>query len=717
MTKTIKKRNGDIVDFDIQKILHAAQQAYDSVNQEMTENVRNKILEHKYRDAGTVEEVNNSLQTILYHWAPQKVYNSFILYRAKREAARRAIHGLDVEVGGVSDGTNIEAINENSNKDARLNSTQRDLSAGTYSRGFARRNLMPADVMEWHDKGFLHFHDLDYALVKSMLNCCLVNIYDMLWNGTVVNGKMIERPHSIQTAANVATQVVLQIANNQYGGCSMNLADLAPWVDVTRLSCIEETIQDLHEAGMIDTDPEKVMKIAERKVIKAINTAMQTIQYQINTFSSLNGQSPFVSLFLWVDPGASEQLQQDTALLIKATLEQRKKGIKNEVGRWTTPEFPKLLFVTDENNLKKGSKFYYLKRMACDCTAHRMNPDYMSAKMLRDYKEGNVFACMGCRSLLSPWKDKEGNYKFWGRANRGVVSLNIPDAALTAKQEGRDFWEVLNERLEMCKKALIVRDSWLRGSSVNTSPIHWKHGGLTRKKEGTIDEFLDGGYTTISLGYIGVSETAQILTGHNITAPEGHDFALKLMKYLNSWCVEHAKEPHLNGLALYGTPAESLCYRFARTIMKRFGEIPGIIDHEHRYLTNSYHVNVRQLIDAFTKIDLESELQLQSMGGAISYVEAPDLTANIDAVEALVDYAYDKLIYFEINLRGLDQCDECGYEGTLIFKDGAWTCPKCGCNNLDKLKIERRTCGYLPSGRGWNAGKTDEINDRVLHLG
>lgn len=716
MGKTIKKRNGDIKPFDINKVLHAAELAYSDVNQEMTDNVRKKILEYKYRDAETVEEVNDSLQMILYHWAPKKVYDSFILYRAKREAARRAIHGLDVEVGGVSDGSNQDAINENSNKDARLNSTQRDLSAGTYSRGFARRNLMPADVLEWHDKGFLHFHDLDYAMIKSMLNCCLANIYDMLWNGTVVNGKMIERPHSIQTAANVATQIILQISNNQYGGCSMNLSDLAPWVDITRRAYIIEGIEDAHKLGIIDPDMEVVKKRAEKKVIKAVHTAMQTVQYQINTFSSLNGQSPFVSVFMWVDPNFSEQMQHDTALLIEATLAQRKQGMKNEIGKWITPEFPKLLFVTDENNLKPGSKYYYLKRKALDCTAHRMNPDYMSAKMLREYKEGNVFACMGCRSILSPWKDQNGKYKFWGRANRGVVSINLPDIALTAKQENKDFWDVLNERLDMCKKALLVRDNWLRGTNVNTSPIHWKYGALTRKSEGTIDEYLDGGYTTISLGYIGVSETIQILTGHNIPEPEGYEFALKLMKYLNQWCVDHSKEKGLNGLALYGTPAESLCYRFARTIMKRFGEIPGVIDKEHRYLTNSYHVNVRQKIDAFTKIDLESKLQRESMGGAISYIEAPDLTQNIDAVEALVDYAYDKLIYFEINLRGLDQCNECGYEGTLEYKDGKWTCPGCGCVDSDKLEPKRRTCGYIGSHK-WNDGKTDEIEDRVIHLG
>ena len=629
-------------------------------------------------------------------------------YRKVREFQREE-NTIDKEIYGIVKQTNKEAMDENSNKDATVLATQRDLIAGEFSRDYCRRMMLPTKIVQAHDDGIIHFHDMDY-FIQKMFNCCLVNLKDMFANGTVINGKLIETPKSLQTAATIATQIVQQVACGQYGGQTISLAHLSPFVRVSYNKHKNAVEKEGHEIGISYSD-EQIEKIAQSRLKDEIKAAVQTIQYQINTFSTTNGQAPFLSIFMYLNE--EPEYTKETAMLIEEVLKQRYVGMKNPVGAYVTPAFPKLLYVLDENNVPDDSEYRYLTDLAVKCVSKRMMPDFISAKIMKQNYEGQVFGPMGCRSFLSPFKDENGEYKWYGRFNQGVVTLNLTDVGLSARGNLNAFWKILDERLELCYEALMLRHENLKGTISDVSPIHWQYGAIARLKPGeTIDALLDSRYSTISLGYIGLYECVEALLGTSHTSREGDELGTAIMKRLRE-AVDTWKAETGLGFALYGTPAESTTYKFARTLKRRFGIVPGVTDKD--YITNSYHVNVREHIDAFSKLGFEAKFQNISSGGAISYVEVTNMTNNFEAMKELINYMYDTIQYAEINTKS-DYCQECGFDGEILLdENGEWYCPNCGNRNHKTLNVCRRTCGYL-GDNFWNKGRTQEIGERFVHL-
>ncbi len=706
----IIKRDGRVVDYDRQKISIAIEKANQEVKgrEKATKEDIKGIIEY-IEDLGKkrmlVEDIQDLIEEKLMEIGKYELAKRYIVYRYNRALIRKS-NTTDESILGLIRNENKELAEENSNKNTLLASTQRDYIAGEVSRDLTNRLLLPEKIVKAHQEGILHFHDADY-FVQPIFNCCLINISDMLDNGTVMNGKLIESPKSFQVACTVTTQIIAAVASNQYGGQSVDLKHLGKYL---RKSYDKYTKQ-LQEKYRGKLSNDTIADIVEERVKAELKAGVQTIQYQINTLMTTNGQSPFVTLFLNLQK--DDPYIKENAMIIEEVLRQRYEGIKNEAGVYVTPAFPKLVYVLDEHNCLKGGKYDYLTKLAVKCSAKRMYPDYISAKKMRENYEGNVFSPMGCRSFLSPWKDENGNYKFEGRFNQGVVSINLPQIAIIADGNEDKFWKLLDERLELCKEALMCRHYALLGTKSDISPIHWQYGAIARLEKGEkIDKLLFGGYSTISLGYIGIYEMTKVMKGVSQTTPEGHDFALRVMKHLNETAAKWKKETNI-GFALYGTPAESLCYKFARIDKEKFGTIKDVTD--KGYYTNSYHVDVREKIDAFDKLSFESEFQNLSTGGAISYVEIPNMQNNIPALETAVKFIYDNIQYAEFNTKS-DYCQVCGFDGEIIINDdNEWECPNCGNKDHSKMNVVRRTCGYLGENF-WNAGKTKEIKQRVLHM-
>ena len=708
------KRNGHTVDFDAIKIENAILKAMKCgsgiIDEQCAKDIAREIEEwHRYSDGDiSIYRIEGQVFEKLIEKGQILTAKAYEGYRKVREFQRET-NTIDNEIYGIVNQTNKEAMEENSNKDATVLATQRDLIAGEFSKDYCRRLLLPPKIVQAHDDGIIHFHDMDYYIQK-MHNCDLVNLKDMFAQGTVINDKLIETPKSLQTACTVATQIVQQVANGQYGGQTISLAHLSPYV---RISYEKHKKNVINEGKMIGIDysDEQIEKIAKSRLKDEIKAGIQTIQYQINTFSTTNGQAPFLSVFMYLKE--EPEYIEETAMLIEETLRQRYVGMKNPVGAYVTPAFPKLLYVLDDNNVPQDSKYRYLTDLAVKCVAKRMMPDFISAKIMRENYEGQVFPCMGCRSFLSPWKDENGEYKWYGRFNQGVVTLNLADAGLSADHNLDNFWKILDERLELCKEALLLRHESLKGTIADVSPIHWRYGALARLKSGEkIDKLLENGYSTISLGYIGLYECVVALIGQTHTSKEGNELATKIMERLREACDSWKEETGL-GFGLYGTPAESTTYTFARALKKRFGIVPGVTDKD--YLTNSYHVNVREHIDAFSKLEVEAKFQKLSSGGAISYVEVTNMSQNLDALSALIDYMYETIQYAEINTKS-DYCQECGFDGEILLDENReWYCPNCGNRNHKTLNVCRRTCGYL-GDNFWNQGRTQEIAERFVHL-
>lgn len=706
----VTKRDGRIVDYDRNKIILAIQKAnvevdrYEQVSEETIDAIVASI-ENKRTDNLMVEDIQDMIEQKLMSERKYELAKKYIIYRYTREMVRRA-NTTDDSIMSLIKNSNKDVMEENSNKNAYIASTQRDLIAGEVSKDLTKRVLLPEKIIKAHEEGVIHFHDMDYYL-QSIFNCCLINIGDMLENGTVMNGKLIESPKSFQVACTVMTQIISAVASSQYGGQSVDIRHLGRYLRKTR-DKYERHYKEKY--GDIISDEIRERFIDDR-LRDELRSGVQTIQYQINTLMTTNGQSPFVTLFLNLDK--DDPYIEENAMIIEEILKQRIEGIKNEKGVYVTPAFPKLIYVLDEHNCLKGGKYDYLTKLAVKCSAKRMYPDYISAKMMRENYEGNVFSCMGCRSFLTPWKDENGEYKFEGRFNQGVVSLNLPQIGILAEGDEEKFWALLEERLALCFEALMCRHHALEGTLSNVSPIHWQYGAIARLKSGeTIDKLLHDGYSTISLGYIGLYEVTKLMTGVSHTDPKGTNFALRLMKRLRLACDTWKLETGL-GFGLYGTPAESLCYRFAEIDKKRFGEIKDVTD--KGYYTNSYHVDVREKIDAFEKFRFESQFQKISSGGAISYVEIPNMRHNLEALEDVVRFIYDNIQYAEFNTKS-DYCHVCGYDGEIIINDDLeWECPQCHNKDKNKMNVTRRTCGYLGENF-WNVGKTKEINARTLHL-
>lgn len=706
----VTKRDGRVVDYDRNKIVIAIQKAnvevdrYEQVSEETIDAIVASI-ENKRTDNLMVEDIQDMIEQKLMAERKYELAKKYIIYRYTREMVRRA-NTTDDSIMSLIKNSNKDVMEENSNKNAYIASTQRDLIAGEVSKDLTKRILLPEKIIKAHEDGVIHFHDMDYYL-QSIFNCCLINIGDMLENGTVMNGKLIESPKSFQVACTVMTQIISAVASSQYGGQSVDIRHLGKYLRKTR-DKYERHYKEKY--GDIISDEVRERFIDDR-LRDELRSGVQTIQYQINTLMTTNGQSPFVTLFLNLDK--DDPYIEENAMIIEEILKQRIEGIKNEKGVYVTPAFPKLIYVLDEHNCLKGGKYDYLTKLAVKCSAKRMYPDYVSAKMMRENYEGNVFSCMGCRSFLTPWKDENGNYKFEGRFNQGVVSLNLPQIGILAEGDEEKFWALLEERLALCFEALMCRHHALEGTLSNVSPIHWQYGAIARLKKGEpIDKLLHDGYSTISLGYIGLYEVTKHMTGVSHTDPKGTNFALRLMKRLRLACDTWKLETGL-GFGLYGTPAESLCYRFAEIDKKRFGEIPDVTD--KGYYTNSYHVDVREKIDAFEKFRFESQFQKISSGGAISYVEIPNMRHNLEALEDVVRFIYDNIQYAEFNTKS-DYCHVCGYDGEIIINDDLeWECPQCHNKDKNKMNVTRRTCGYLGENF-WNVGKTKEINARTLHL-
>ena len=702
----VVKRNGSLAGFDKNKIYNAIMKAMKNGSGIVKPNIAKKIadeIEEEFadRDEIRISEIETAVFDKLIAKKQKITAKAYESYRAIQEFKRNRTE-LDKIIEGIVDGTNEEAINENSNKNAYIASTQRDLMAGEYSKDYSRRNLLPANILYAHDEGIIHMHDLDYFM-QHIHNCCLVNLKDMLQNGTVINRKMIEKPKSLQTACTVATQAVQQIANGQYGGQTISLAHLAPFVRIS----FHKYLEKYKNRGC---SPEDANTYAMEDLHEEIKAGIQTIQYQINTFSTSNGQAPFLSIFMYIseEPG----YEKETAMLIEEMLRQRIQGMKNEAGAYITPAFPKLLYVTDKNNIYPGSEYFYLTELAAECVSKRMMPDFISAKIMRQNYDGEVFPCMGCRSFLAPWKDENGNYKWYGRFNQGVVTLNLVDVGLSADKDIDTFWNILDERLNLCYQALMLRHERLEDTPLSTSPIHWKYGGLSRLDGDNFNELLHNGYSSISLGYAGLYECVMSLIGQSHTTPEGEKLAVKIMQHLRDACDKWKKETGI-GFSLYGTPLESTTYKLAKCLKKRFGIIPGVTDHD--YVTNSYHVNVREHISAEDKLKFESQFQNISSGGAVSYIETCNLANNIPAVIELMQFMYENIQYAEMNGK-FDYCQECGFEGEMKLDDNnEWYCPCCGNRNHEKLNIARRTCGYI-GDNFWNKGRTAEIKDRYLHV-
>ena len=703
------KRDGSTVDFDRSKIIKAISKANEAVDIE--DRVSDKQIEsivdeisRRHRTRLLVEDIQDMVEEKLMEQQKYRLMKAYILYRYERALVRKA-NTTDDSILSLIKNANKDVMEENSNKNARTASTQRDLIAGEVSRDLTRRILLPEYISKAHDEGAIHFHDADYFL-QPIFNCCLVNIKDMLDNGTVMNGKLIESPKSFQTACTIVTQIIASVASSQYGGQSVNVAHLGKYLRRTK-----EKYEKQCDELFGDENPEEKAKIVEMRLKDELKAGVQTIQYQINTLMTTNGQSPFVTLFLYLDE--KDEYIEENAMIIEEILRQRYKGIKNEVGVYITPAFPKLVYVLDENNNLTGGKYDYLTKLAAKCSAKRFYPDYISAKQMRENYEGNVFSPMGCRSFLSPWKDENGEYKFEGRFNQGVVSINLPQCGILAKGDEKKFWEILEERLQLCFDALMCRHNALLGTVSDVSPVHWQYGAIARLDKGEkIDKFLFGGYSSISLGYIGLYEVTKLVKGVSHTDPKGTEFALKVMNTLREHCEKWKKETNI-GFALYGTPAESLCYRFARIDKERFGTIKDVTD--KGYYTNSYHVDVREEIDAFSKFTFESQFQKISSGGAISYVEVPNMNGNLTAMEDVIKFIYDNIQYAEFNTKS-DYCQVCGFSGEIqINADNEWECPNCHNKDHRRMNVTRRTCGYLGENF-WNVGKTKEIKARVLHL-
>ena len=717
----IIKRNGAEEVFDIKKIVIAVTKAdSSSEGRSLTDSQIEDIAEfvefkcNKLNRAVSVEEIQDLVEDQIMATGAFELAKRYVRYRYKRSLVRKA-NTTDNRILSLIECNNEDVKQENSNKNPAVNSVQRDYMAGEVSRDLTQRMLLPEDIVEADKEGIIHFHDSDYY-AQHMHNCDLVNLEDMLQNGTVISGTMIEKPHSFSTACNIATQIIAQVASNQYGGQSISLAHLAPFVQVSRDKIRAEVLQEMEMVG-IDYPKQVLNDIVEGRLKKEIIKGVQTIEYQVITLMTTNGQAPFLTVFMYLNEAKDEREKKDLAMIIEETLKQRYKGVKNEAGVWVTPAFPKLIYVLEEDNIDEGSPYFYLTELAAKCTSKRLVPDYISEKKMKELKEGNCFPVMGCRSALSPWKDENGNYKFYGRFNQGVVTINLVDVALSSGGDEDKFWKVFDERLDLCYRALMCRHNRLKGTLSDAAPILWQFGALARLKKGEkIDNLLYGGYSTISLGYAGLYECVKYMTGKSHTDPSATQFALDVLKYMNKACDRWKEETNI-GFSIYGSPIESTTYKFAKCLQKRFGIIPGVTDKS--YITNSYHVNVCEPIDAFDKLKFESQFQALSTGGAISYVEVPNMQDNIPAVLQVIRFIYDNIMYAELNTKS-DYCQECGFDGEIQIvtsEDGKleWECPHCGNRNQDTLNVARRTCGYIGT-QFWNQGRTQEIKERVLHL-
>ncbi|WP_425370238.1 anaerobic ribonucleoside-triphosphate reductase [Gemmiger formicilis] len=723
----IIKRNGSEAVFDITKIIAAITKANKVVPdaQRLTKQQIIEISDHVQEvcyargHAMNVEEIQDIVEDAIMATGAYEVARRYITYRYV-QSLKRTHNTTDDKILSLIECNNEEVKQENSNKNPTVNSVQRDYMAGEVSKDLTMRMLLPPEIVKAHEEGIIHFHDADYY-AQHMHNCDLVNLDDMLQNGTVISGTLIEKPHSFSTACNIATQIIAQVASSQYGGQSISLTHLAPFVDVSRKKIRRDVEAEMKELG-IDPGEEKISEIVEKRLREEIKRGVQTIQYQVVTLMTTNGQAPFITVFMYLnEAGDNQRLKSDLAIVIEEMLRQRYQGVKNEAGVWITPAFPKLIYVLENDNIYEGQPYYYLTKLAAKCTAKRMVPDYISEKKMLEYKvdkngEGHCFTCMGCRSFLTPYVDENGKPKYYGRFNQGVVTINLVDVALSSGGDFDKFWQIFDERLELCHKALMCRHNRLKGTLSDAAPILWQYGALARLKKGEpIDKLLYGGYSTISLGYAGLYECCKYMTGKSHTDPAAKPFALNVMQHMNDACTKW-KDQHNIDFSLYGTPLESTTYKFAKCLQKRFGLVPGITD--RNYITNSYHVHVTEQIDAFTKLKFESDFQKLSPGGAISYVEVPNMQDNLEAVIKVMQFIYENIMYAELNTKS-DYCQVCGYDGEIqiVPEDGklVWECPKCHNRDQNKLNVARRTCGYIGT-QFWNQGRTAEIKDRVLHL-
>ena len=723
----IIKRSGAEVDFDPKKIEIAVKKANESVvPSERMSDIQIKRIAEDVESAATnvnrslsVEEIQDMVEDQIMNQRAFDVARRYITYRYQRALVRKA-NTTDEQILSLIECNNEEVKQENSNKNPTVNSVQRDYMAGEVSKDITKRLLLDNDIVEAHEQGIIHFHDADY-FAQHMHNCDLVNLEDMLQNGTVISGTLIEKPHSFSTACNIATQIIAQVASCQYGGQSISLAHLAPFVDISLKKIYSEVLEEFHEAGT-DISPEKALEITEKRLLNEVSKGVQMIQYQVVTLMTTNGQAPFVTVFMYLNEAKNEQEKRDLALIIEEVLKQRYQGVKNEKGVWITPAFPKLIYVLEDDNITEDGEYWYLTKLSAKCTAKRMVPDYISEKVMLKNKidkngEGHCYTCMGCRSFLTPYVDENGKPKYYGRFNQGVVTVNLVDIGLSAQGDMDKFWKIFDERMQLCHRALQARHERLTGTVSDAAPILWQYGALLRLKKGeTIDKYLHGGYSTLSLGYAGLWECVYSMIGKKLTEPEGEQFGLEVMNKLNEYTAMWKADENID-YSLYGTPLESTTYKFAKCLQKRFGIIKGVTDKNYR--TNSYHVHVTENIDAFDKLALEAKFQALSPGGAISYVEVPDMQNNIDAVIAVMKFIYDNIMYAELNTKS-DYCQVCGYDGEIGISENddgklVWKCPNCGNTDQDKMNVARRTCGYIGT-QFWNQGRTQEIKERVLHL-
>ena len=723
----IIKRSGAEVDFDAKKIEIAVKKANESVvPSERMSDIQIKRIAEDVESAAVnvnrslgVEEIQDMVEDQIMNQRAFSVARRYITYRYQRALVRKS-NTTDEQILSLIECNNEEVKQENSNKNPTVNSVQRDYMAGEVSKDITKRLLLDSDIVEAHEQGIIHFHDADY-FAQHMHNCDLVNLEDMLQNGTVISGTLIEKPHSFSTACNIATQIIAQVASCQYGGQSISLTHLAPFVDVSRKKIYNEVCDEFRDIGA-PLDEKRAKEITEKRLLKEISKGVQMIQYQVVTLMTTNGQAPFVTVFMYLNEAKNEQEKNDLALIIEEVLKQSNQGVKNEKGVWITPAFPKLIYVLEEDNVKEGSKYWYLTKLAAKCTAKRLVPDYISEKVMLKNKvdkngEGHCYTCMGCRSFLTPYIDENGKPKYYGRFNQGVVTVNLVDIGLSAEKDMDKFWEIFDERMELCHRALQARHERLTGTVSDAAPILWQYGALLRLKKGeTIDKYLHGGYSTLSLGYAGLWECVYSMIGKKLTEPEGEEFGLEIMKKLNEYTAKWKAAENID-YSLYGTPLESTTYKFAKCLQKRFGTVKGVTD--RNYITNSYHVHVTEDIDAFDKLALEAKFQALSPGGAISYVEVPNMQNNLDAVLSVMQFIYDNIMYAELNTKS-DYCHNCGYDGEIEIKENedgklVWCCPNCGNTDQDRMNVARRTCGYIGT-QFWNQGRTQEIKERVLHL-